>query len=82
MLIDLSAAFYLISITYLIQKMELYGCQPVVTKWVRSYMTDRKVFVTIGGENSDIITLNRGVPQGSCLGPTLFILYMNDMMEM
>ena len=46
--------------------------------WFKSYLSDRKQFVEIDGVKSSVQNINTGVPQGSTLGPLLFILYMND----
>ena len=58
--------------------MEYYGIRGVAHAWFTSYLNDRKQFVSLHGTNSEYQTLTCGVPQGSVLGPLLFLLYVND----
>ena len=56
-----------------------YGFRGVINKWFRSYLHERKQRVVINGFKSENQILSHGVPQGSVLGPILFLLYINDL---
>ena len=75
------AAFDCVSTEILIQKLEIYNLDKHSLKWIRSYLTDRNQFVQIGAKISDTTPVNRGVPQGSVLGPILYSVYTNELPE-
>ena len=76
--IDLSKAFDTISHDILLNKLKYYGIKNTPLSWFSSYLSDRKQFVDYDGTISNYETLTTGVPQGSVLGPLLFLIYMND----
>ena len=78
-LLDLSAAFDALDHQILLNKLSTqFGFKGKVYDWLRSYLTNRTFTVTVYKENGHQIILKFGVPQGSILGPLLFILYMSD----
>ena len=76
---DLSAAFDLVSADILLKKLEIYGVDKCMLEWIKSYMTDRKQAVWIDNSYSNYLDVNIGVPQGSIIGPLMFIIFANDL---
>ena len=76
--IDLKKAFDTVNHRILLRKLYAYGIRGPILKWIESYLTGRTQYVVFDGKESEVRTVQCGVPQGSILGPLLFILNMND----
>ena len=81
MFIDLSKAFDTINHERLFIKLEHYGFRGLALEWLKDYLFNRRQYVVFNNYSSSIQKISCGVPQGSILGPLLFLLYINDIVN-
>ena len=76
--IDLKKAFDTINHNILLQKLSFFGLSITIINWIRNYLSNRRQKCSVNGMASEELGISCGVPQGSILGPLLFLLYVND----
>ena len=79
--LDLSKAFDTLDHKIMIKKLEFYGVSDGPGKLLESYLSNRKQYVVFDDINSQVLDIKTGVPQGSILGPLLFLIYINDIVK-
>ena len=77
--LDLSKAFDTLEHTAIFQKLERYGIRGNTLEWFKSYLSNRKIRVKINNTTSKEFPIDYGTPQGSCLGPLIFLIFCNDL---
>ena len=80
--IDLKKAFDTVNHKLLVERLSFYGVRGIANTWLENYLMNIKQYVVVDNQASRMQFIKCGVPQGSVLGPVLFLLFINDMYVM